>query len=132
MALTHTTAVRNVLANAVWTAIDAGSGNATIQITKTAGNYTGANLLAAITMADPAFSTASGGTITALGVPLEDSSADNTGTAVEFRVIDPSGTEIFKGTVTATGGGGDMEISSTAITAGDAVRVNSFTYSASA
>jgi hypothetical protein len=134
MALTHVTAVRNSLAGIVSTATDASTGNASghVQITKTAGNYTGANLLAEIALANPAFGSASGGTITANGTPVEDSSADNTGTAVEFRVIDRGSNEVFKGTVTATGGGGDMELSSTSITAGDAVRINSFTYTASA
>lgn len=134
MALTHVTAIRNALADYVVDAIDANTGNASghVQITKTAGNYTGANLLAEIALANPAFGAASSGTATALGVPVEDSSADNTGTATEFRVIDRASNEVFKGTVTATGGGGDMELSSTGITAGDAVRINSFTYTASA
>lgn len=133
MALTHITAVRNGLADYVVDLIDVGSTNAAghVQISKTAGNYAGANLLAEIALANPAFGAASSGTATALGVPVEDSSADNTGTALEFRVVDRNVAEVFKGTVTATGGGGDMELSSTAITAGDAVRINSFTYTAS-
>lgn len=132
MALTHVTAVRNSLATIISTAVDAGSGAGKVQITKTNNDYTGTNLLAEITLADPAFGAASGGTITAAGVPKEDSSANNSGSAVQFRVVDSTDTEVFKGTVTATGGGGDMELSSVAITAGDAVRINSFTYSASA
>lgn len=134
MALTHVTAVRNSLAAIISTATDFSTGNASghVMITKTAGTYSGVNLLAEIPLANPSFGSPSTGTITALGVPVEDSSADNTGTAVEFKIIDRAGTEVFRGTVTATGGGGDMELSSTAITAGDAVRINSFTYTASA
>lgn len=131
MALTHVTAIRNGLADLVVDAIDAGAGAGKVQITKSAGSYTAGNILAEITLADPAFGAASGGTATAAGMPVEDSNANNTGTAVEFRVVDSTDTEVFKGTVTATGGGGDMELSSTSITAGDAVRINSFTYTAS-
>lgn len=130
MALTHVTAIRNGLADYVVDAIDAGPGAGKVQITKTNNDYTGGNLLAEITLADPAFGSAASGTATAAGMPKEDSSANNTGTAVQFRVVDSTDTEVFKGTVTATGGGGDMELSSTSITTGDAVRINSFTYTA--
>ena len=53
------------------------------------------------------------------------------GVAAVFRTRDRDATEIFQGTVTVTAGGGDMELSSTTINAADAVRINSFTYSAS-
>lgn len=131
MAITHVTAVRNSLAAIVSTAADAGVGAAKIQITKSAGSYTAGNILAEITLSDPAFGAPSTGTITAAGLPVEDTTANNTGTAVEFRLVDSADTEVFHGTVTATGGGGDMEMSSTGITAGDAVRITSFTYTAS-
>lgn len=130
MALVHTTTIRNGLADLVVDAIDQGAGAGKVQITKTNNDYTGVNLLAEVTLADPAFGAAASGTAAMAGAPKEDSSANNTGTAVQFRVVDSTDTEIFKGTVTATGGGGDMELSSTSITSGDAVRINSFTYSA--
>ena len=62
----------------------------------------------------------------------QDLSADATGTAFHFRVfnsqVTKDGTTCFlQGTVTATGGGGDMEVSSTSFTAGQSFTVNTFT-----
>jgi hypothetical protein len=129
MALTHTTAIRNQLADLVVDAIDAGTmaANGDLEIGTTAFG----TILSTIEFLATSFGAASGGTATLLGVPLEDSSATGGGTAAVFRTRDRDGTEIFQGTVTATSGGGDMELSSTTINAADAVRINSFTYSAS-
>ena len=51
-----------------------------------------------------------------------------TGTAGYFRVKDSAGTTCHvQGTVTATGGGGDMTLDNTSIASGQTVTVNSFT-----
>jgi hypothetical protein len=129
MALTHVTAIRNALADLVVDAIDAGTADAAgdTQI----GTAGFAAILAEIDFANPAFGAAAGGTATALGVPLEDSNAAGGGTASVFRCRDRDNAEVFQGVVTGTGGGGDMELSSTTINPGDAVRINSFTYTSS-
>jgi hypothetical protein len=62
----------------------------------------------------------------------QDLSADATGTSAHFRLfnsqVTKDGTTCFlQGTVTATGGGGDMEVSSTSFTAGQSFTVNTFT-----
>lgn len=58
----------------------------------------------------------------------EDTSADATGTAAHFRIYDSGGSTChIQGSVTATGGGGDMTIDSTSITAAQTVTVTSFT-----
>ena len=70
---------------------------------------------------------ASGGTKSITGT-WQDLSADATGTAAHFRLYDSTGTTChLQGTVTATGGGGDMEVNSTSFTAGQAFTVNTFT-----
>lgn len=57
----------------------------------------------------------------------EDTSANATGTAGYYRIYDSSGTTCHQqGTVTATGGGGDMTVDSTAFTATQPFTVNSF------
>jgi hypothetical protein len=72
---------------------------------------------------------ASSGTKTKLGT-WSDSSADATGTAGHFRIKDSTGaTTHLQGTVTATGGGGDMTLSSTSITSGQVVAVDTFSIS---
>ena len=58
----------------------------------------------------------------------EDTSAPATGTAAHFRIYASDGTTChMQGTVTATGGGGDMTVDSTSFTAAQAFTVTSFT-----
>jgi len=64
----------------------------------------------------------------ALSGTWQDTSADNTGTAAHFRLYASDGTTChMQGTVTATGGGGDMEIDNTSINSGQQVTVTTFT-----
>jgi len=127
MSLVHTTTVRNTLADAIDDAVNQGSGAGNIIVMESDDT-----VLSEITLDDPAFGAASSGTITLAGVPLEDTSADATGTAAKFQFRDSDDTEIFEGTITATGGGGDIEIDNTSIASGQIVRLTSYTYSASA
>ena len=58
----------------------------------------------------------------------EDTSADATGTAAHFRVYASDGTTAhIQGTVTITGGGGDMTVDSVSFTSGQAFTVTGFT-----
>jgi hypothetical protein len=61
----------------------------------------------------------------------EDTSADNTGSAAHFRIYASNGTtQHLQGTVTATGGGGDMEVNNTSFVSTQAFSVTSFTLTA--
>lgn len=61
----------------------------------------------------------------------EDTSADASGTAGHFRFYASDGTTChMQGTVTATGGGGDMTVDNTIFAAGQAFSVSSFTLTA--
>lgn len=61
----------------------------------------------------------------------EDLSADNTGTAAHFRIYASDGTTAhIQGTVTATGGGGDMTLDNTSIASAQAITITSFTLTA--
>lgn len=54
-----------------------------------------------------------------------------TGTAGYFRIKDSAGTTVhMQGTVTATGGGGDMTLDNTSIATGQTVTVTTFTITA--
>jgi hypothetical protein len=58
----------------------------------------------------------------------EDTSADATGTAAHFRLYASDGTTCHaQGTVTATGGGGDMTVDNTSFAAGQAFTISTFT-----
>lgn len=127
MALTHTTAIRNGLADYTVDAIDGGTTDANGDLViMTSGDVE----VSTHALANPSFGAASSGTATANAIS-DDTSATG-GTAALFKFQNRDNTEIFRGTVTATGGGGDLELSSLAIGAGDTVSITSFTYSASA
>lgn len=68
---------------------------------------------------------AAGGTKQMTGT-WEDTLSDNTGTPGHFRIYSAGGTCHIQGTVTAPGGGGDMESVTMSIVAGQVSAVGSF------
>ncbi|TXL80449.1 hypothetical protein FHP25_05330 [Vineibacter terrae] len=61
----------------------------------------------------------------------EDASADSSGTAGHFRLYASDGTTChLQGSVTATGGGGDMTVDNTSFAAGQAFTITGFTLTA--
>lgn len=58
----------------------------------------------------------------------QEASADATGTAAHFRIYASDGTTVhLQGTVTATGGGGDLTLDNTSIASGQVVTITGFT-----
>jgi hypothetical protein len=116
---------RNAALTAVIAAIDGGSGAGTIQIrtgaSPGANNAATGTLLATVTLIDPSFGSVSSASAT-LADPVAVT-AVATGTAAHCRVLDSSDNVIMDGTVTATGGGGDLTLASVAITSGQSVDV---------
>ena len=83
-------------------------------------------VLATINLPADYMSAASGG-VKQLTGSWVDSSADATGTAAHFRLYDSAGTTChLQGTVTATGGGGDMEVNTTSFSAGQQFTITAF------
>lgn len=85
-------------------------------------------VLATITLPADAFAAAASGSAAKLGTWSATASA--TGTATWFRLSNSGGTEFIDGDITATSGGGDLELDSTSITSGQTVTVSSFSISA--
>lgn len=86
-------------------------------------------LLASMTLpADWAAAAANGAK--ALAGAWQDLSADNAGTAGHFRLKSSGGACRIQGTVTATGGGGDMTLSAAALAVGQQVTISAFTLTA--
>lgn len=125
MAITHTTTVRNGLADYVVDAVDNGTTDANGDLVI---NTSGDVEVATLGFSNPAFGAASTGTATANSISSDTNATG--GTAAKFVVQDRDNTTVFQGSVTATGGGGDMELSSVAIGAGDTVSITTFTYTA--
>lgn len=129
MAIQLSVAVRNARLDSIETTIGT---SAILRIrTGTApancGTADSGTVLATITCPTDWLAAASSGSKSISGT-WQDLSADASGTAGHFRLYDSAGTTChLQGTVTATGGGGDMEVSSTSFTAGQSFTVNTFT-----
>lgn len=124
MAVTHPTDVRNNIADLVVDLIDAG-GAGTIQFQD---GSSGDSDVATLTFSATAFGAAASGIATAAAIT--DDTDCNAGTVSKFTVFSGAGDSCFTGTVTATGGGGDIILSSTAIGSGDTISISSLTYEA--
>lgn len=144
MAFQFTDAIRNAMLDQLTAAIDSGLGAGIIAIysgTKPATVATalsGNTLLAQIPLADPSALGAASGVLTFDFDPdIQDPSANATGTATWFRVYSSAdGTTISEanakaqGTVTVTGGGGDMTFASVSFTATEPITLTTGTLTA--
>ena len=132
MALQYSVAVRNAKLDAVETAIGTSavlkirSGSAPANC---AAGDTG-TVLATLSLPSDWLAAASSGSKAKAGT-WEDTSADAAGTAAHFRVYASDGTTChMQGTVTVTGGGGDLTVDNTSFGAGQAFTVSSFSITA--
>jgi len=126
MALSLSTATRNAACDAVVDRADAGTGAGTIQIRSgtrpaTANDAATGTLLATVTLADPAYGAAAAGVATLTDPAAVTGIAD--GTATWFRMLDSTSATVLDGSVTATGGGGDLTLNTTTISTGVSVDV---------
>ncbi len=127
MSITHVAAVRNALADAVVDRLDLGAVDANGDLVlMAAGDVT----VATLAMANPAYGAAANGTAGSNAI-ADDTNAVG-GTLALFKVQDRDNAEVFRGTITGIGGGGDVEASSTTVNAGDTVQCTGLDYSASA
>lgn len=132
MAIQLSVAVRNAMLDAFESTTGV---SAVLQIRSGAAPATCATaasgtILATLSLPSDWMAAASGGAKAFSGT-WEDTSADNTGTAAHFRIWDSTTTTChMQGTVTATGGGGDMTVDSTAFTAAQDFLITGFTLTA--
>ncbi len=129
MTVQLSTTVRNARLDAIETTIGT-SPVLRIYTSTPPANCAAANsgtILATIICPSDWLNAASSGTKTIAGSWV-DSSADNPGTAGHFRIYESTATTCHKqGTVTATGGGGDMTLDNAVIAAGQSVTISTFT-----
>lgn len=123
MTIAHGATTRTAIANLVVDRVDQGAAEGELLIRD------GATVLATITLDDPAFDAAVGPSAALLGVPLNATATDD-GEADNFVITDSDGNTIFSGSVTATGGGGDLTLDTTTIVTSDTVTVTSGSYTA--
>jgi len=132
MALSFIEALQNSMLDQIDADIDAGASAGTIRIydgTRAASPATavsGQTLLAELTFSDPS-GTVSGGVWTAASI-TDDSSANNTGTAEWFRIVDSDANVVMDGDVGTSGS--DLNLNTVSITSGGTVSITSFTITA--
>jgi len=125
-------ATNQAACDAVVDKIDAGAGAGTIEIRSgiqpaAANDAATGTLLATLTFSEPAFGAAATTGVATANSITDDSAADVTGTATWARVKDSDGNTIFDCDVTATGGGGTIELNTVSIVANAVVSITSFT-----
>lgn len=129
MALQFSVAVRNAQLDAVETTIGT---SAVLKIRTGAApadcaTADSGTVLATFNLPSDWMAAASGGSKAKSGT-WQDTSADATGTAAHWRLYASDGTTVHaQGTVTATGGGGDLTLDNTSIASGQSVTISSFT-----
>lgn len=122
MAVTHGTGTRTAIADAVVDRLDVG-GTGTL-VLKTSGDVE----VATLTFGATAYGAAVAGVATANAITA-DSSATG-GTVAKAAQVGVTHGDVILCSVTATGGGGDIEANSVVISAGQNVACTSLTYSA--
>lgn len=129
MAIKLSDAVRNARLDAIETAIGTGA-ILKIRTGAAPANVAAADsgtVLATLTLETDWLAAASGGTKAKAGT-WSDTSADAAGTAEHFRIYASNGTTAhLQGTISGTGGGGDMELDNTSIASGQTVTITTFT-----
>lgn len=132
MALQYSVAVRNARLDVVESTIGA-SAILRIRTGSVPANCAAADsgtVVATCNLPSDWMGAASSGTKSLSGT-WSDSSADATGTAAHFRIYASDGTTChMQGTVTATGGGGDMTVDNVSFASGQSFSVTSFTLTA--
>jgi hypothetical protein len=132
MALQFSDSVRNAILDAIETTIGT---SAVLKLRTGAPPATVATadsgtVVATMTLPSDWMAAASTGTKAKRGT-WEDTSADNAGTVGHFRLYASNGTTAHKqGTVTITGGGGDLTLDNNVLAAAQAVSINTFTLTA--
>ena len=110
MGLTLENAVRTAMCDAAVDLLDVGAGTAQMKLT-TAGDA----VLSEHNLANPACGGAVNGVAT-LNAVADDLDANATGDAAKCKWYDRNAALLWTGTVTATAGGGDVELNSVTIT----------------
>ena len=121
MAVTHPTATRDGITNYVTGQINVNTPPGKL-VFLTAANAA----VATVTFGNPAFGSSSGGTATA-NATVDDTNAVG-GTIAKGEMRQGGAMPIVQFSVTATGGGGDIEMNSVVVSAGQTVHITSLTY----
>lgn len=126
MTISTNTALRTAKAQVIRSATDAGTSNSAGQLIL----MTDSDIpVVTLNLSNPAWGTVSNGVMTLNTVSA--GVAVSTNTVSLFKLVDRDGVEVYRGSVTGTGGGGDLTLTETALTTGDDVAISSWQYTES-
>jgi len=139
MAISNALVLRQAVANAFETTVGSGglfsiyAGTVPANADTALAIGTTHTLLAQATVPSAAFMTdaASSSPTASLTSTLSDTSANATGTMSFYRWETSAGACVQQGTITVTGGGGDITFSSLSVTAGQTVNLTAYTQTGS-
>jgi hypothetical protein len=129
MTIQLSVAVRNAMLDAVETAIGTG---AVVKLRSGAppANAAAADagtVLASMTLASDWMAAAASGSKDFSSLPIEDTSADAAGTLGHYRVYASGGTTChMQGTITVTGGGGDMTVDAVSVVVAQDIKITAW------
>lgn len=128
MAIRYPSATRNALCDALVDRFDAGSGPGKIRIytgsqPASADSAPSGTLLVEITLNDPAFGAASSGAASLDADPATVGTVVATGTAGWWRGLDSDNATVCDGSITVSGGGGDLTLATTSLSSGGTVTI---------
>lgn len=124
MAVTHPSSMRSLIADTVVDTLDAGSTFAELLF-----QDSGSTTLVTLTFASTAFGAASSGVATAEAIT--DGTVLVGGTAtIGLIQTSTQNNEVLSCSVTSTGGGGDIELSSNVLSTGQTLSMTALTYTA--
>lgn len=126
MAVGYVTSLRNSRMDQITSAVGTSGLVRLYDGTRPATGGAATTLLAELACSATFAPAASGGVLTVNAI-TQDSSANATGTATWGRVTTSAGVAVFDFSVTATGGGGDLQLTTVSITATQPVSITSMT-----
>jgi hypothetical protein len=118
-------AARNVAGTALTDLLNTGSVEIRTGTSPGVDSAATGTLLATLPLSASAFGTWAAGSATANAI-TQDASADATGTAGYFRGLSSGSAAVVDGTVSATGGGGELELNTVSIEAAATVDITSW------
>lgn len=126
MSITHATALRTTIADAVRAAINGGAGNSTLELRD------GTTVAVTFDLGGAPMGAAAAGVSTLGGVPIAATAAASVTELDNFLLKDGDGTTQLSGSITTTGMGGDIEVTNTNVASGQDCSLESMTYTAPA
>lgn len=124
MAVTHTSSMRSLISDQVTAQADVGTTQAIVSLQASASTE-----IVTCQMAATSFGVSSSGLSTAAAI--QDGTASTAGTVTLGQILSSTQrNEVCAFSVTSTGGGGDLELSSNVISSGQTVSITSLSYTA--